>query len=224
MATAIAEFNQWLNVNRKCADCPMSGRGVFVGGDTATGLATPQQILFLGLNPGVEEARQGLPFVGPSGRFLRLQLQKTGITSWGMANSLLCSSRNEHEIVAADKARACCHDNLAQIFLMLQPRLIVPCGNGAWSLFRARLPITAAAGQIFLSRGPSAQAAPVLVLPILHPSALIRSGGEASAKFPAFFARLKEIAALATSAHKAGVEATAKELEASGTSVRPCFS
>lgn len=223
MAKSVAQFNEWLKATRICNNCPMLGKGVFVGCDSATGAIEPQKILFLGLNPGVEEARHGLPFVGPSGKFLRNQLKECGIDSWAIANSLLCSSRNETEILQADKTRACCHNNLARIFCAFLPKVIIPCGNGAWSLFQVRIPITPATEQIFISFGPKGQAEPVLVMPIFHPSALIRTGGSSSSKFPAFANRLKRIAAIANLTSQIGITQTVAKLKADGITVHSCF-
>jgi len=202
----------------------MSGRGTFVGADSATNRAEPQTILFLGLNPGNEEARLGLPFVGPSGQFLRAQLQNAGIYSWAMANSLLCSSPNESAIVQADAARKSCHSNLAAIFITFKPSLIVPCGNGAWSLFGVAMPITAATDNYFISTGPTGKSRPVLVLPIFHPSALIRSGGENSSKYPQFLKRLQTICQIADYASQNSAQAAAEYLETNGRIVHKCFS
>lgn len=219
----VEQFNRWLGTARRCDGCPMLHRGTFVGADTASGLMEERQILVLGLNPGNEEARLGRPFVGPSGRFLRQQLQKTGITSWAMANSLLCSSANEAAICGADQARACCRRNLAVIFQQFKPEIIVPCGNGAWSIFQGRMAITAATERIFVSRGPSGHAEPVLVLPILHPSALIRCGGESGPKYEPFRRRLEAIAQTAATVASLGVEGTLRRLAEGGTAVGECF-
>lgn len=223
MALDIASYNARLDATRVCAHCPMRGHGTFVGADSANDRAAPQTVLLLGLNPGNEEARIGRPFVGPSGQFLRQQLQKVGIESWCMANSLLCSSSNESAIVQADGARASCRRNLAVIFLTFKPLLIAPCGNGALSLFKTGMNITPATQNVFVSRGPAGKSAPVLVLPIFHPSALIRSGSENSAKYPQFLQRLQKISELAQYAKANGIEETLEYLRSKGEPVRPCF-
>lgn len=201
----------------------MYGRGTFVGVDSAGGKMGLETILFLGLNPGNEEARIGKPFVGPSGKFLRQQFPKAGIRSWAMTNSLLCSSANEAAICKADEARACCRRNAALIYRFFRSPIIVPCGNGAWSIFRTRMAITAAAEKYFVSRGPNGQSGAALILPIFHPSALIRSGGEAGAKYPAFLRRLEIIGHLAAVAAQGGVAACVQDIERKGLNVFECF-
>lgn len=221
----ISNFNNYLNIERlkngTCENCPMFNKGIFVGVDSADSLVSPHTVLFLGLNPGVEEARLGRPFVGASGRFLREEIARAGITSWAMANSLLCSSNNETSIIKAEQTRACCKANIAFIYKIFRPKIIVPCGNGAWSIFKVNMPITIAADHIFVSRGPSGKSNLTVVIPILHPSALIRSGGEKSTKFPHFFERLKNIALLEINIEKLGIE---KTLEKMGDDIIMCFS
>lgn len=219
----VRQFNAELDKTRHCDGCPMYGKGVFVGMDTSTGAVGISALMLMGLNPGSEEAREGLPFVGPSGRFLRAQLEKASIKAWGMANSLLCSSANESAIVQADLARAICRANVGVIFHALQPCIIAPCGNGAWSIFKTRIPITGAARHFFVSRGPSGKSRPVIVAPMLHPSALIRSGGANSRQYPEYFERLQEIGQLTAIAGHAGVEDALKWLEENGKIVQKCF-
>lgn len=219
----IAQYNAYLEQTRVCAGCPMLGHGTFVGADSANHEPEQQTILFLGLNPGIEEARQGLPFVGPSGRFLRAQLEKAEIDSWAMANSLLCSSHNESTIIKPDESRAACHGNVARIFRTFQPGIIVPCGNGAWSIFRVNMPITLAAENYFVSTGPTGKSQPVLVMPILHPSALIRAGGEKSANYGKYLLRLQNLGRLANMTLEQGANAAIDYLNANDMAVHQCF-
>lgn len=221
---SVEEYNTLLAAERKCSRCPMVNRGAFVGVDTATGFIEQQTIMFLGLNPGHEEAIRGLPFVGPSGRFLRKYLEWLSISSWMMTNSLLCSTPNEHQIIEAERTRAVCRINLASIFKKFLPKIIVPCGNGAWSIFGTHLGITQAAQHLFVSRGPAHRSPPVLVAPLVHPSALIRSGGEKSPKFEQFYNRLALINSLANNLKEHDVPSLVDSLNASGQTVAECFS
>lgn len=189
----IAELNHLLLSGRHCGQCPMRGK-TFVGADSWNGLAEPVDVLFLGLNPGKEEAKLGLPFVGPSGKFLRMAI---GLApdpgSWAMTNSILCSSPNETAIPEPEACRSCCRDNLARIWQCFVPRVIVPCGNGAASVFEIREGITSAENIWYISRGRSGKGQPTVVAPIQHPSALIRSGGQSSPKYARWQARIDAI-------------------------------
>lgn len=191
MSRSIADFNKDLSRSRVCGDCPMSGR-TFVGADSWNGEIGHVDVLFLGLNPGAEEARKGLPFVGPSGMFLRSALNIDNV-SWGIINSILCFSENESKIVNSGKSRACCRKNVARVWLEFTPDIIVPCGNGPSSVFEIPDGITIAERNYYISRGRNHTGKPTLVMPIQHPSALIRSGGRSSSKYSGWSTRIINI-------------------------------
>lgn len=165
--------------------------------DAYDGEAGQCAILFMGLNPGREEAMQGLPFVGKSGRFLRECLAQAGIERWAMLNSILCATSNESEIPDLASCQRHCRPNVASFVRVIQPVVIAPCGNGAASLFGLGSGITANSRQTFISKGRSGKAAPTVVLPIFHPSSLIRNGGKSSPGYGAFMERLAEIRQIA---------------------------
>lgn len=170
--------------------------------DASPGEGMNRLILFIGLNPGREEAQQGLPFVGRAGRFLRECMAATGYgktAGWAMLNSILCSTSNESAIPDVETCQRHCHANVGAWVKMIKPKVIVPCGNGASGLFGLRSGITTNARLRFLSRGPSGRATPVAVLPLVHPSSLIRNGGKAAPGYGDFLNRLKEILQVALS-------------------------
>lgn len=179
-----------------CAGCPLDGH-VRVGMDSATGEAGQTDILFMGLNPGRDEAREGLPFVGKSGTFLRECMEKAGIRDFAIVNSILCSTGNESEIPDAERCRAFCRQNVAIFVTKVAPKVIVPCGNGASALFGLPSGITGNAAKVFVSTGRTGKARPTLVTPILHPSSLIRGGGVSSPNYQRYMERLSRIRALA---------------------------
>lgn len=149
--------------------------------------------MFMGLNPGREEALRGLPFVGKSGRFLRRCMDAAGIDSWAIVNSILCSTNNEREIPDPQLCRSLCRPNVAIFVRAIMPKVIVPCGNGAGAVFGLEKGITGNARKVFISRGPAGRAIPTLVMPLVHPSSLIRNGGTSAAAYPDFMDRLKSI-------------------------------
>lgn len=196
MNMRIDEFNRETLADLSCDGCPLGTTRV--GMDSADGEAGPCRILFMGLNPGRDEARVGRPFVGKSGMFLREAMKEAGIISgWAIVNSILCSTANESEIPDVSLCREHCRKNVARFFLTVRPSVVVPCGNGAAGLFGLGSGITANAKKVFVSRGPSGKAAPVLVMPILHPSGIIRNGGRSAPAWPGFLERLKDIATFA---------------------------
>lgn len=186
------EINRIIENERICAGCPMFGRGAFVGMETSDD--NPEKtLLFLGLNPGAEEAREKRPFIGRAGRFLRSSLARAEISQWAMVNSILCSTNNEREIPGLPACHAVCKNNVASIIRTIRPKVIVPCGNGASAVFDMPTGITANAERIFISKGRAGKASATVVMPMLHPSALIRDSGENSSKYVKFIQRLRQI-------------------------------
>lgn len=178
-----------------CADCPLSG-SARVGMDASGAMAGQRPILFMGLNPGREEAQRGLPFVGMAGRFLRGCMAETGYgqeVGWAMLNSILCSTSNEKAIPNVAICQRHCHQNVAAYAQMIRPRVIVPCGNGASALFGLGSGIMTNSKLAFVSRGRTGKARPVAVLPLIHPSSLIRNGGKSAPAYSQFMQRLEEI-------------------------------
>lgn len=152
-------------------------------------------ILFMGLNPGREEAERGLPFVGRAGRFLRQCMGEAGFeeAGWAMLNSILCSTNNESEIPNVEDCQRRCRENTGGYARIIKPRVIAPCGNGASALFGLDKGITANAKLLFVSRGRTGKARPTAILPIVHPSSLIRNGGKSAPGYKDFISRLRQI-------------------------------
>lgn len=186
----ISDFNARLEAGRKCGNCPMSGRA-FVGCDSDDGLIGRKRIMFIGLNPGDDEARSGRPFTGPAGRLLREAIGSRG--SWCMGNSLLCHSANQSGINGEERARAACRGNLAKIWLAFMPVVAVPCGNGAQSLFGIGEGITRSSNSLYWKRSGSGRLC--VVAPLVHPSAILRNRGDSARD--SFFRRVDEIFRLA---------------------------
>lgn len=183
----------------RCASCPLFGR-IRVGMDASGNTAGHRPVLFIGLNPGQEEAQRGLPFVGMAGRFLRECMAETGFgqdIGWAMINSILCSTSNEKAIPDIAACQRHCHGNVGAYVKMIRPRVIVPCGNGASALFGLGSGIMTNSRQTFVSKGPKGKAKPVAVLPLVHPSSLIRNGGKSAPAYCQFMKRLDEIAQMA---------------------------
>ncbi|MBD5553093.1 MAG: hypothetical protein HDQ44_02015 [Desulfovibrio sp.] len=184
----------------RCRGCPLAGK-TRVGMDASGNEPGERPILFIGLNPGREEAEKGLPFVGKAGRFLRQCMADAGYgenPGWAMINSILCSTSNESAIPNVEACQKHCHANVAAYVIMLRPKIIAPCGNGASAIFGLGSGITANAKRSFISRGPAGKASPVLVLPLVHPSSLIRNGGKSAPGYADFMKRLREILEAAT--------------------------
>lgn len=90
-------------------------------------------VLFVGEAPGEEEDRQGMPFVGPAGAFLRTFLAGMDSWSWALTNVVKCRPVREgggNRQPTRSEIQACL-PFLAQEIEQLSPRVIVLLGGTA---------------------------------------------------------------------------------------------
>lgn len=112
----------------RCSDC---GRDkgcrspeirIFGGGDS--------KVMFIGESPGVEEDSKGIPFVGPSGKFLKGCLDSLGwnldIDCW-RTNAVKCYSSS----TPTDKQIVFCRPKLLKEIEELRPKVIILLGSVA---------------------------------------------------------------------------------------------
>jgi DNA polymerase len=134
----------------------------------------------VGEQPGDEEDRQGLPFVGPAGRLLdealtaaQIERAQTYLTNavkhfkWKLAEAR--GKRRLHERPNANEVRACRPWLLAEIEA-IGPKVIVCLGaTAARSLLGNDFRVTKQRGEVItLGSGPS-------VVATVHPSAILRA-------------------------------------------------
>lgn len=196
MSFSIVRINELIKAERVCrrngAACPLSG-ATFVGMDASREEFSPGDIpvLFLGLNPGRREAELGRPFVGPSGELLRSAIAEAGIADWAIY-SILCFTPNEASIPDQAGCRESCAGNVRRLWACVRPSVIVPCGNGACGVFGLSGGMRANMGRRYLYSPASGRA--TVVMPITHPSAVLRNGGAGSSADREFRARMRAIA------------------------------
>jgi DNA polymerase len=157
-----------------CAKCPhlASSRQTVV-----FGVGNPDaQLMFVGEAPGVDEDRQGEPFVGAAGQLLDKIIVATGLTrpSVYIANVLKCRPDTPGQSYGnrpprLDEMGTCLPYLLEQIQL-IQPRVIVALGGTAVSgLFgQAEVRITRLRGSWMDFHGTP-------VMPTFHPSYVLRA-------------------------------------------------
>ena len=86
------------------------------------------------------------------------------------SNVILCSTPNESGIADSKRAMECCARNVEKIWNAFRPKIYVPCGAKALSKFGIQEKIMAASGHEYLIDG-------LTVVPMLHPSAVLRGCG-----------------------------------------------
>jgi DNA polymerase len=146
-----------------CKNCELFGKPTVIL-DTNVSDIGEVDILFLGLNPGIEEAEMGLPFVGKSGTILRNEMAKIPLnTKWVITNTVLCHTRNESEIKNFESVKENCKGLVHSILSSFPSKIIVPLGAKATSYFELKGGMSNLSGKIFSKQDQ-------IIIPIIHPS------------------------------------------------------
>src|SRR3954454_19227798 len=146
-------------------------------------------LLFVGEGPGQQEDLKGEPFVGRAGSLLTQQNEGIGLTRADVyiANVVKCRPPGNRD-PQPDEIEACAPWLDGQLAL-IAPRVIVTLGTFATKLLLdTKVGITKLRGQEFAFSRAGIDAT---LLPTLHPSAVLRSGGKALADSRADFVRIK---------------------------------
>src|SRR4051795_8204973 len=169
-----------------CARCPLAETRTQV----VFGVGNPDaDLVFVGEGPGAEEDKQGIPFVGRAGQLLTRLIEGVGLTRDDVyiANVVKCRPPNNRD-PQPDEIEACAPWLDRQLEL-IRPRVIVTLGNFATKLLlQTKDGITKIRGTefAFTRAGHSA-----VLIPTLHPSAVLRSGGRSLAESRADFVHVK---------------------------------
>lgn len=169
-----------------CKSCRLSGsrsQVVFGMGDPGSDL------MFVGEGPGAEEDRQGLPFVGRSGKLLdRLMEEEMGLTrdTAYIANVVKCRPP-ENRDPKPDEITAC-RPYLEKQIELIDPAVVVTLGN-----FASKLLLGTTTG-ITRIRGRAYRWGDRVLVPTLHPAAVLRGGGSAMSDVRADLVRAKAAA------------------------------
>ena len=151
-----------------CTRCPLSeGRTQVVVGDGAL----DAELMFVGEAPGYHEDRQGIPFVGQSGKLLTTLLEGIGLRREDVfiANVLKCRPPGNRDPAPAEIRE--CEPHLFRQISLIRPRMVCTLGNFATKLLSGRpdgisrvhgheLPIEVAGHRL-------------LLYPLFHPAAAL---------------------------------------------------
>ena len=158
---------------RACQDCPLSANAT----QTVFGAGDPHaRVMLVGEQPGDEEDKKGLPFVGPAGRLLDRALEATGVDREHLyvTNAVkhfkwqLRGKRRLHKTPAQREIDAC-HQWLEGEIQTVKPHVIVALGaTAAKAVIGRDFKVSIQRGQFVES--PHAP----YVFATFHPSALLR--------------------------------------------------
>lgn len=164
---------------RGCTACALARtrtQVVFGAGSSSAGL------MFVGEAPGADEDRLGEPFVGRSGQLLTRLIDGIGLTRADVyiANVVKCRPPGNRD-PQADEIAACRPFLEAQID-HVAPRVLMTLGN-----FATRLLLDTKVGITKLRGGEFGYRSGAVLVPTLHPAAVLRGGGTALAQARADF-------------------------------------
>jgi DNA polymerase len=174
-----------------CTKCPLAETRTQV----VFGVGDPHaNLLFVGEGPGQQEDLTGEPFVGRAGRLLTGLIEGIGLSREQVyiANVVKCRPPGNRDPLPLEIES--CRPYLEAQVQFIDPRLVVTLGNFATKLLLAtKEGITKLRGREFPYRDGD------LLIPTLHPSAVLRGGGPALAQARADFVVIKRALARVTS-------------------------
>jgi len=166
-----------------CTKCPLAETRTNV----VFGVGDPHaDLMFVGEGPGEQEDLRGEPFVGRAGQLLTRLVEGIGLTRADVyiANVVKCRPPGNRDPLPLEIDS--CRPYLERQLELVDPRVVVTLGNFATKLLLATKDgITKLRGQEF----PFGDGA--VLIPVLHPAAVLRNGGAALAQARADFVAIK---------------------------------
>ena len=150
----------------QCIDCPLSKtRTKAVPGD---GPSTAD-IMMIGEGPGFHEDRQGLPFVGPAGKFLDQLITSSGLKREDVfiTNVVKCRPPNNRDPLPGEIEA--CRKHLDEQIEIINPKVIVTLGRFSMARFIPNQTI----GRV---RAQARQVEERTIYPMYHPAAALHNG------------------------------------------------
>jgi uracil-DNA glycosylase family 4 len=173
---------------RVCTLCPLAATRTQV----VFGAGAPHaRLMFVGEGPGQQEDLEGEPFVGRAGKLLTQLIEGIGLirTDVYIANVVKCRPPGNRDPLPLEIEA--CSPWLDRQISLITPEIVMTLGNFATKLLLdTKTGITRLRGQQF----PFSRAGVNAVLvPTLHPAAVLRGGGQALAETRADFVVVKRL-------------------------------
>ena len=155
--------NECLNCT-KCPLCETRTNVVFGDGNPNS------EVMFIGEGPGENEDLQGKPFVGRSGKLLDAMLKQIGLSrekNIYIANIVKCRPPKNRDPLPEEQEL--CINWLRNQTLLLKPKIIVAVGRiAALKIIDPNIKITKDHGKFY-------QKKKILMMPTIHPAAILRN-------------------------------------------------
>jgi DNA polymerase len=173
-----------------CEKCPLATTRTQV----VFGVGDPQaDLVFVGEGPGEQEDLTGEPFVGRAGRLLTNLIEGIGLTRADVyiANVVKCRPPGNRDPLPLEIES--CRPYLDAQLAFIDPAVIVTLGN-----FATKLLLDTKEGITKLRGREFSVADGTILIPALHPSAVLRGGGSTLAQARADFVTIKRALARVT--------------------------
>jgi len=168
--TKAAQLKYIANLVAECHKCELFKTAT----NHVPGSGNPEaEIVFIGEAPGEQEDKQGLPFVGNSGKLLDKLLATIRIdrSEVFICNILKHRPPNNRDPLP-DEIKVCTPYLKAQL-KVISPKVVITLGRYSMNYFFPEESISRVHGQI---RNLTWQGLPLVIIPVYHPSAGLRNG------------------------------------------------
>ena len=180
----ISKVQNYIKNRNACRNCPLYSNGSVIL-DTNIQQPGPVDLLFIGLNPGKDEIKAGVPFVGKAGNVLKRSLlpliNRNGLT-YMITNCILCYTNNEQDIPNPMGVVKNCKDLVNEIIKQFPPKLTVLIGDKSMKSMGVK-------GGISKQTGTVVDGYFILI----HPSSVLYNPKLNLPKFEKSFAALEQI-------------------------------
>lgn len=164
MNNKLEEIEKSANICKKCSLWKNRKNIVFSKGNTNA------KIMLIGEAPGLKENECGLPFVGKSGQLLDNLLIEVGFNPKQdiyFCNTVKCRPvKNNKDRKPTNKELQACNEYLQKQIEIINPQIIILCGNTAVKTFGIKESMKQIHGKFILQNG-------VKLYPIYHPRASV---------------------------------------------------
>lgn len=144
------------------------------------------KLMFIGEGPGHDEDMAGKPFVGLSGKLLDKALVEIGLnpeTDIYVCNIVKCRPPGNRK--PEQKEADSCFDYLEEQINIINPKVILTLGNTATeNIINTTFGVTKIHGKVFRRKNS-------YVIPLYHPSFILRNGGSVSNQYQEFMNDIK---------------------------------
>ena len=184
-------YQTWEELQAACENCRKCGL-CETRHNVVVGVGNPKaQVMFIGEGPGENEDLQGEPFVGRGGQLLDKMLAAVDLDRHKniyIANIVKCRPPKNRDPLPDEQEQ--CIKWLRKQFAVLRPKIIVCLGRiAAAKIIKPDIKITKEHGMFFEKNG-------ILMMPVLHPAALLRNPNNKPAAFEDFLKlqeKIKEV-------------------------------